>query len=247
MDQHAEHRPLVRALLAALSVWAGAAQAQGQALAQSQCRLALVLALDVSSSVDSQEYALQRDGLAAALTDTDIQGALLAGGPGSVALAVYEWSGRRQSTLVLDWVVLRDTGDIGAAAQAIRAFARSHTRFPTAMGYALGYGATLLRRAPACDRKVIDVSGDGITNDGFLPAHAYRHFPFQGVTVNGLAVLGADDEVVAYYRDDVRHGPGAFVETSDGYAGYRRAMTRKLLREIGGMMMGASKKGMAPG
>ncbi|MEC3863027.1 DUF1194 domain-containing protein [Mesobacterium sp. TK19101] len=222
-------------------MWAGMAQAQGQ------CRLALVLALDVSSSVDGQEYALQRDGLAAALTDPDIQRALLAGGPGSVVLAVYEWSGRRQSTLVLDWMPLRDTGDIGAAAQAIRAFPRSHTRFPTAMGYALGYGATLLRRAPACDRKVIDVSGDGITNDGFLPTHAYRHFPFEGVTVNGLAVLGADDGVLAYYRDEVRHGPGAFVETSEGYAGFRRAMTRKLLREIGGVMMGAAEQEMPPG
>jgi len=85
---------------------------------------------------------------------------------------------------------------------------------------------------------VIDVSGDGITNDGFGPELAYRHFPFDGVTVNGLAVLGADPQVQDYYQDFVRHGPGAFVETAEGYAGFRRAMTRKLFREINDMQVG---------
>ena len=217
-----------------------AAAALTPAGAEAACRLALLLALDVSSSVDDREYALQRDGLAAALTSADVQGAILERGGGSVALAVYEWSGRRQSVVVQDWVMLQSAADIAAVADRLRAAERSYSRFPTALGYALGFGATLLQEAPRCDRQVIDVSGDGITNDGFWPQLAYRHFPFDGVTVNGLAVLGADPAVVDHYEFEVMHGPGAFVETAEGYEGYERAMVRKLYREIRNRVVGAA-------
>ena len=207
------------------------------ALARADCSLALLLALDVSSSVDADEYDLQRNGVALALDDPDVRRALLASG-NPVALAVYEWSGRRQNHIVLNWSLINDNSDIDRVVAAIASSKRSFTRFPTAMGYALGFGATMLERAPQCDRKVIDVSGDGISNDGFGPQLAYKHFPFSDVTVNGLAVLGADPMVEFYFEDQVRHGPGAFVETSTGYVGYKNAMTRKLLREIGGMVVG---------
>ena len=118
-------------------------------------------------------------------------------------------------------------------AAALTAHERRYEEFPTAMGYALGYGANLLRRAPPCGRKVLDVSGDGVTNHGFRPVHAYRHFDFAGVTVNGLVIGGDDPELVAFYRDEVIHGPGAFAEIAAGFADYARAMRRKLLREIG--------------
>nr|WP_089883770.1 DUF1194 domain-containing protein [Citreimonas salinaria] len=216
------------------------------ALAQEDCRLALLLALDVSSSVDEREYALQRDGLAAALTDPDIVGALLGQG-GRVALAVYEWSGRRQSVVVQDWVVLRSRADIDAVADRLARTQRSYARFPTALGYALGFGATMMQRAPDCARRVIDVSGDGITNDGFWPRPAYRNFPFEGVTVNGLAVLGADPDVVDHYEHELRRGPGSFVETAEGYDGFRAAMVRKLYREIENRLVGASGAPMPPG
>ncbi|MHA7877284.1 DUF1194 domain-containing protein [Roseivivax sp.] len=226
----------------AAALWAAAAFAPGSAAAQEAgCRLALVLALDVSSSVDDREYILQRDGAAAALDDSDIRRALLAG-PGHVALAIYEWSGRRQNALVLDWMAVRSEADIDRAVATLRGFPRSQTRFPTAMGYALGYGATLLARGPDCTRRVIDVSGDGITNDGFGPELAYQHFPFTGVTVNGLAILGAEPMVAEYYIRQVARGPGAFVELSEGYAGYRRAMTRKLFREINNLVVGETRR-----
>lgn len=226
---------MLKSLLTALVLSAGFAQ--GAAAQAASCRLALVLALDVSSSVDDREYVLQRDGAAAALGDPDIRRAILSG-PGHVALAVYEWSGRRQNAMVLDWTALRSDADIDRAIAQLRSFPRSQTRFPTAMGYALGYGATLLTRGPDCARRVIDVSGDGITNDGFGPDLAYKHFPFQGVTVNGLAILGADPMVADYYEFSVMHGPNAFVELSEGYEGYRRAMTRKLFREISNLVVG---------
>lgn len=202
------------------------------------CRLALLLALDVSSSVDAEEYALQRDGLAAALGSNDIRAAILSGS-GHVSMAIYEWSGRRQSAIVSDWVALRDDAAIDGMIQALQAAPRSHNRFPTAMGYALGFGATLLRHGPTCDRQVIDVSGDGQNNDGFPPHLAYKNFPFTNVTVNGLAVLGGAPDVLDYFQREVRFGSGAFVETSQGYAGYQEAMTRKLFREINDMILTA--------
>ncbi|MBY6091369.1 DUF1194 domain-containing protein [Maritimibacter alkaliphilus] len=209
--------------------------------AQAYCRLALVLAVDVSTSVNSAEYRLQRDGLAAALDAPEVRQAILAGLPdaGEVMLAVYEWSGRYQQQVVLDWTVLDSSTAIDAAVARLAGTQRSHNRFPTAMGYGLGYGAGLLRRAPACDRRVIDLSGDGINNDGFGPDRAYANFPFDGVVVNGLVILGQDSNVEAYYRREVLRGPGAFLEVAQGFADFREAMTRKLYREINLLQMGA--------
>ncbi|EPX79651.1 DUF1194 domain-containing protein [Salipiger mucosus] len=225
------------ALAAALAIGAAAAApAQG-------CRLALLLALDVSSSVDDAEYKLQKEGLAGALSDPDIRGAILDGNE-RVALAVYEWSGRHQSATVLDWTLLDGPTALDGAVARILSAPRSYNRFPTAMGFALGYGANLLERAPSCTRKVIDVSGDGITNDGFRPQQAYVHFPFADVVVNGLAVLGSDPRVADYYRGEVAHGPGAFVEVAEGYADFRRAMTLKLFRELNDMVVGRLGPGL---
>ena len=215
--------------------------------AAEHCRLALLLALDVSSSVDAEEYVLQRDGLAAALNAPEIRTAIL-DGPGYVSMAIYEWSGRRQSVVVSDWTRLTDDDAIDQLITRLRSAPRSHHRFPTAMGYALGFGATMLSDGPACDRQVIDVSGDGENNDGFPPRLAYKNFPFANVTVNGLAVLGGAPNVVEYFQREVRFGYGAFVETSPGYDGYEEAMKRKLFRELNDTIF--SKKavtGAAPG
>lgn len=206
-------------------------------VAAEPCRLALLLALDVSSSVDAQEHLLQRRGMAAALDDPDIRRAILQGGRGHVAIAAYEWSGRRQHQMLVDWRVLDSDGAITQVIGDLLAAPRSENEFPTAMGYAVGYGAGVLARGPDCTRKVLDVAGDGVNNDGFGPEIAYRHFPFTGVTVNGLAVLGADDEVQSYFLNTVRLGPNAFVETSIGYDGFRTAMTRKLFREINDLVV----------
>lgn len=219
--------------LAALLVAVAAAPAQGA------CRLALVLALDVSSSVDEAEYALQRVGLASALDATDIRDAILRGGAGDVALAVYEWSGRFQDKMHLDWTLLRSDADITGAVAVLAGMQRSTSDYPTGLGSALGYGASLMARAPRCDRQVIDVSGDGINNQGFGPALAYKHFPFDGITVNGLVIEGHDPQVTQYYEREVLYGPGAFLEVAHGFEDFERAMSRKLYREINDVMLGA--------
>ncbi|WP_135503707.1 DUF1194 domain-containing protein [Roseovarius aestuariivivens] len=211
-------------------------------MAQSACRLALVLALDVSSSVDAREYDLQRLGLAAALNATEVRHAILEGAPGHVALAVYEWSGFYQHKIQLDWTVLDSPAAINAAVASLLKMQRSHDDFPTSMGPALGYAAQLLQRGPNCARQVIDVSGDGVNNYRYGPAEAYRHFPLSGVTVNGLVILGDQPSVLSFYGSEVLHGPGAFLVVANGFEEFREAMTRKLYREVNDIILGSAPR-----
>ncbi|KIN64397.1 Von Willebrand factor type A domain protein [Sulfitobacter noctilucicola] len=205
------------------------------------CRLALLLALDVSSSVDSSEDRLQRGGVVAALTAPEVEAAFFAVDQ-HVALAVYEWSGRYQQDLLLDWTLIDGRAALLEAAGAVAASVRGHSDFPTAMGYALGHGARLFESAPACDQKTLDIAGDGQNNEGFGPQDAYAAFPFEGVTVNGLVINAADFEgelgLIAFYRAEVLHGRGAFLEIANGFADYERAMRRKLERELTPMVIG---------
>ncbi|TNF62571.1 MAG: DUF1194 domain-containing protein [Rhodobacteraceae bacterium] len=201
------------------------------------CRLALVLALDVSSSVDAAEDRLQRAGLAAALVAPEVQRAFLAS-PDPVALAVYEWSGRLNQDLIVDWRLITGQADLLAVAEAVAGSTRGHSEFPTAMGYALGFAAGLFARGPDCAARTLDMAGDGINNEGFGPGSAYAAFPFDGVTVNGLVVTGAEGDgedeadLRAFYLAEVLRGPGAFLEEAAGFRDYERAMRRKLEREV---------------
>ena len=221
----------MRAALAALTLLAGSASGA----AAVECRLALALALDVSSSVDAAEDQLQRGGLVAALTAPEVVEAFFAADM-PVALAVYEWSGRYNQEILLDWVLIDSPLKLIEAAEVVAASKRSHNDFPTAMGYALGFGANLLERAPRCLRKTIDMAGDGQNNEGFRPAAAYREFAFSDVTVNGLVVNAADFEgelgLISFYQGEVLHGPGAFLVIANGFEDYERAMRRKLEREL---------------
>ncbi len=209
------------------------------AAAQS-CRLALLLAVDVSSSVDADEYRLQMDGLAAALISPVVQDEILSRPGMPVALAVYEFSGRYQQETVLNWRILYDAGDIVTAAETIAGAVRSETEFPTSIGYAIGHAASLFRTAPLCVESKLDLSGDGRNNEGFKPALAYRHFPLGGVTVNALAIGGSENpaDLAQYYATEVIKGPGAFVEIATDYSAFQDAMERKLLRELRTQVIG---------
>ncbi|GAB4361191.1 MAG: DUF1194 domain-containing protein [Oricola sp.] len=213
------------ALLACLLADAGQAQAR--------CGLSLVLALDASSSVDEAEFRLQMGGLARALRDPEIVRAIVEAG--GMQATAFEWSGRDQIVDVAPWTLLRDEADIFAFAGAVETHRRGFDEFPTALGYALGHSAIRLSRAPLrCARAVVDVSGDGINNEGYEPALAYENFDFANVTVNGLVIEGERPDPVVYYRRHVIRGPGAFVEVARGFSDYEAAMKRKLLREING-------------
>ena len=201
------------------------------------CHLALVLALDVSTSVDEREYALQRDGLAAALNSPSVRSALFAN-EDVVAISAFEWSGRLQQTPVLEWTVIENEAALTSAIQTIRSTTRRYNAFPTAMGHALLHAKNLFASAPSCDRRTIDISGDGVTNDGMDPPWAYRWNDFGDITVNGLVIRTSDHRIPIYYEREVIRGPESFVEIADGYDDYERAMRRKLVREIGVMMLG---------
>jgi len=203
------------------------------ARAQPRCGLSLVLALDVSSSVDEGEFDLQMQGLAGALRDPEIVQAIV--GSGGIQVMAFEWSGRFQQVEVAPWSYLSTEADVLAFAGVIAGHRRGFDDFPTALGYALGHAATRLSGAPLnCARKVVDMSGDGITNEGFGPAEAYDAFDFDGVTVNGLVIEGEYPDPVIYYREQVIRGPGAFIEIARDFSDYEDAMRRKLLREING-------------
>ena len=198
----------------------------------SACSLALVIAMDGSSSVSPEEHNLQLRGLAEALNDGDVRTAIQA--VGGIWFSSFEWSGRYQQTMQVGWRYLNAEDSITQTAADLARSKRGYTEFPTALGYALGYASNYLAKVPGtCARKVIDVAGDGINNEGFDAAAAYRAFAFDGITVNGLAIAGAKPDPVAYYRDKVIRGPGAFVEVAKGFDDYKSAMKRKLLREIG--------------
>lgn len=215
--------------------------------ANAACHLALALALDVSSSVDDAEYQLQRDGLASALLSKNVQDAFFDNPGDWVSLAVYEWSGRYQHAVILDWIEVRSPEALFSAAEKIASAERSHSEFPTALGYALGYSASLFAKAPQCDRATLDVSGDGVNNDGFAPHLAYSAFPLSHVTVNGLVIGGANPEVQQFYLSDVIRGPGAFVVLAQDYDAFEEAMESKLIREIGIMTLGMDTEHLANG
>ncbi len=221
----------------------------GGPLWASNCRLALLLALDVSSSVNEMEDQLQRRGLAAALLAPEVQRAFFAT-PQTVALSVFEWNGRNNQVILQNWRLIETPKDLFDVSALLARSQRSTDQFPTALGHALGFAATHFRTAPSCAQHTLDVSGDGRNNEGFKPKQAYSAFPFAGIVVNGLAIKTQDSsssaqtmvpfDIEAYYRDELRHGAGAFVEVADGFEDYERAMTRKLKRELQGLTLASA-------
>ncbi len=211
--------------------------------AKAACRQALIMALDVSSSVDAQEYALQMQGLAGALLDPDVQILLLSQPSAPVVLSVFEWSGRFDQRLIIDWTRLETPADLAQVAAVLTAQTRPQTTRPTAIGQALRYAGQRLQAGPDCWQLTVDVSGDGKNNDGMRPLQGKSAIIFQRVTVNGL-VIGTDmpsgdrivenemAELTSYFRSLVIHGPDAFIETALGFEDFQAAMKRKLLREL---------------
>jgi hypothetical protein len=207
--------------------------------AQAACRLALALGMDISASVDSAEYEIQRGGLHDALRDTEIRAAILgqeglAQSEGDVWIAIYEWSGWQQQDMLAPWTALRTLGDIDALAARVAAHERPYDSLSTAIGVAMLYGARLFETLPEpCARRVIDLSGDGANNQDMAPSLVRGVAALAGITVNGLAIRGEDPDPAIHYRQEVIHGPGAFViEARAGFPDFPDAIRAKLLREI---------------
>jgi Ca-activated chloride channel family protein len=192
------------------------------------CDVALVLAIDVSDSVDPGEYRLQVDGLAGALRDTDILETLV---EGQMALTVLQWSGADRQDVTLPWQRMRSPADVLAFAAAAEAMPRAFDRSDTAPGDAIHAGLALFGAVPDCSRRVIDVSGDGAENAGRSTLLASRAARAAGVEVNGLAIESIGLAITQFYRQAVVT-PGGFVITARTHADYARAIRDKILREI---------------
>lgn len=201
------------------------------------CRLALLLGLDISSSVDDREDALQRGGLARALTSDRVEAAFFATGA-PVALAAFEWSGRYNQEVLLDWTLITTPKDLQRAAESIGTSRRSYDEFPTAFGEALIFAQDMIARGPDCWRRTIDMAGDGVNNEGPSPQTVYEdNAAYHEITVNGLVVVNAADfqtphRLTQFYAEEVLHGDGSFMVETNGFADYERAMRIKLEREL---------------
>lgn len=245
---------LLRIALAAIALTLPARAAE-------QVDLLLVLAADVSRSVDHQKFQLQREGYAAAITNPRVLEAITSGVNRRIAICFVEWSGVGAQKLVIDWTLI----DGAEAAQkfsdhlveAPRSFADR-----TSISGGIDFSMAQFERAPfESKRRTIDISGDGTHNSGRGLETAREDALAKGVTINGLAILSErplpwnpehtnpPGGLPKYYRDHVIGGPGAFVIVAEDFKSFGQALISKLIAEIAQTPPGgrsASVIGQAP-
>src|SRR6516225_1499418 len=212
--------------------------------AAEQVDLLLVLAADVSRSIDSEKFQLQRDGYAAAITDPRVLEAIKSGRTGRTGLSLVEWSGLSSQRVVIDWTAISDAESAKSFAdrllEAPRSFA-DRTSISSAIEFAMGH----LARAPfESARHTIDLSGDGTNNSGGEVTQARDAALAQGVTINGLVILSETPlawnpdhtnpagGLENYYRNNVIGGPGAFVMAAQGFNSFGQAIVKKMIAEV---------------
>jgi hypothetical protein len=206
--------------------------------------LLLVLAADVSRSVDGAKFQLQREGYAAAISEPRVLEAVRSGRHGRIGLTYVEWSGTGSQRVLIDWTMIADAASAKGFGdrllEAPRSFA-DRTSISGAIEFAMGQ----LARAPFdSDRRTIDISGDGTNNAGRDVKAARDEALAQGVTINGLVIFsetplswnpdhtnppgGLDN----YYRNNVVGGPGAFVVAAQDFGSFGQAIIKKMIAEV---------------
>ena len=196
--------------------------------------VALVLAVDCSSSVDTGDFRLQMKGIAEALRHPAVAEAIAAGEHKRIALALVQWSTGQSQHVSIDWRVLADPADIQEVMQDIEVIERHSAMGGTGLAAAISFCTSLLAQLPhVSSRHVIDVSGDGEENDGGDVEAMRSAAVAQGIVINGLPVLSGSHTIEAYYRRKVIGGPGAFVAPAKNLVSFAEVMARKLTREIG--------------
>ena len=202
--------------------------------------LELVMAVDVSRSVDQDEARLQRQGYVQALTDPRVMQAIQSGNHGRIAVCYVEWAGAGLQFTVIDWTLVKDAASAdGFAGRLAEMPIRFYSR--TSISGAIDYSARLFEgNGYEGERLVIDISGDGRNNDG-RPAHLARNEAVaRGITINGLPIVNdrptfgfpADPNLDIYYETDVIGGPGAFMVVARSFEAFAEAILTKLIREI---------------
>lgn len=193
------------------------------------CNVALALTVDVSGSINDDEYRLQMDGLAAALQDSTVEDAII---NSNAALMLVQWTGGSRQAVSIPWQRMNTREDVIAFAARVAQTPRQWSQFSTGIGNAMTFTAAQFGPVNDCARKVIDISGDGYSNEGSDPKLTGAKLAQLGFQINGLAIEGDAFELTEYYRFNVVNGDGAFVLTAETYADYPRAIWRKLLAEL---------------
>ncbi len=213
------------------------------AVAAEPVDLALLVAVDVSDSIDRREARLQRDGYIAALKDPAVLAAIRSGGQRRIALSYVEWAGFGHYKVVVDWRLVGGAADAQAFAAAL-ARAPVGSRRRTSISDAILKSMNHLANNPhPAARRIIDISGDGPNNHGPLVTIARDRAVAAGITINGLPIRpnpsetethGAILDIDLYYQDCVVGGPGAFVVLANGFDDFAEAVRRKFILEIAG-------------
>ena len=211
---------MLRVLSALLICLAPAAQA---------CSIALVLAVDVSGSVDDEEYRTQMQGLANAVRDGVVSEALVTG---QAQLSVVQWTGSSRQYVSVPWMQIQSFADAEEFASIVETTPRRWRNFSTAIGDALAFARDQFDLIAPCEKHVIDVSGDGQSNEGVAPRGVHPAMKAAGITVNALVIEGVEEDMTAYFWENVIYGPDAFVITANSFDEYPERMRRKLLREV---------------
>src|SRR5256714_10192979 len=212
--------------------------------AAEQVDLLLVLASDVSRSVDTRKFQLQREGYAAALSNPRVIEAIRSGPHGRIAICFVEWSGETSQKLVIDWSIVSDLASARKVGDQMLELPRSFAD-RTSISAGLDFAMTQLGQGPfPATRRTIAVSGDGTNNSGRDIVSARDEVLAKGVTINGLVILsdtplpwnpehtnppGGLDE---YYRRNVTGGAGSFVMVAENHNSFGQAIVKKLIAEI---------------
>ena len=230
---------IAQTILVVLSLFAATA-----ARAQEAVDLLLVLASDVSRSVDARKFQLQREGYAAALSNPRVVEAIRSGPHGRIAICFIEWAGATSQKLVIDWTLVSDAASARKVADQMIELPRSFAD-RTSISAGLEFAMSQLERAPYTGiRRTIDVAGDGTNNSGRDITTVRDEVLARGVTINGLVILSESPlpwnpehtnppgGLGEYYRRNVIGGPGAFVMVAENHNSFGQAIVKKMIAEI---------------
>jgi hypothetical protein len=201
--------------------------------------LKLILATDVSRSINNREARTQREGAAEAFANPEVIKAIQSGALGRIAVAMIDWSSPQYDRVVLDWTIVKDKASAMALSEKVRAIPRTPGQ-RTSISGALELGSLLFETSSKdiiANRRVIDVSGDGPNNDGNALKEVHDKIIASGIVVNGLPVMdenanGYYPDLDKYYAGCVVGGRGAFVVVVKSFTDFGAAMRHKLILEV---------------
>lgn len=233
--------PSRRDVIAGLSAGAAATLLSAPVRAEKEpVDVLLVLAVDVSRSIDEEEARLQRQGYREAIVDPRVVSAIQSGTLGAIALAYVEWGSADYQRMVIPWTRIDGPETARAWAVALEAAPRVSMNWTSISG-AIEFSMRVLEDAPfEGTRRVIDISGDGVNNSG-APVTLLRDLAVEaGITINGLPILNDRSPfgrppsmpLDQYFQDFVIGGPGAFMVPAEDFNAFQSAVLRKLIREI---------------